>query len=644
MPTAPTPVTTAPTVPDRANRSTFANDATNYATWEKDHLVPEINALAENVYDNAGEAAASATTATTKATEASASAASAAAAANVSKWVSGQNYTEGTNVWSPTDFQTYRRTVTGAGTTDPSQDTTNWERITSTKSALIKVTPASAAGAVTLNRQLGNLFALTLTENITAVTVENIPAAADEMIVTLAYSGPYTLTRPSSWNTGGVNAFQAFTPYDGLGDILRLVTQDTGAGMTIMEHQRGVPVSATPMRFWVSNLSGTTGLADDYSGVVVDSAGAIYTVQPGTVSPGLVKRGRDASVSWQKKIGNVQHFQAKALPAGGVVMRGYYTGFQRTGLLKLAAGGTFQAFAKAGAYTTTPSNQNNFPGMLHVTADAVYVAELLQNGTWQTGVSAVLYKLDLALALQWKSGVYQAAGHCLGCPAVTADAAGNVYFGFSHSENSGHTLQKYSAAGVKQWGYRFTGGSTNPGIVGIFVDATTNRAMTVLHESGYNVAWSLGTPGTCDWYRSGIASGETVVCAKQVGDTVWCATQGGYVFGQKFDGSVVNGFRITRSGLTLKALDRDQWGNWFFVFTDGAAQEVVVVPWDVANYYGTYAGTYTLAAYVPGGSLTTPGGALSAEVTTTATPAQTFTADGDPTAATAYTYTKTSVL
>lgn len=58
---------------------------------------------------------------------ASGSAASAAAAANVTKWISGTNYAEGSNVWSPIDFLTYRRKTNGAGTTDPSADTANWE-------------------------------------------------------------------------------------------------------------------------------------------------------------------------------------------------------------------------------------------------------------------------------------------------------------------------------------------------------------------------------------------------------------------------------------------------------------------------------------------------------------------------------------
>lgn len=47
---------------------------------------------------------------------------------NVTKWISGTTYAIGDVTWSPADFQAYRRKTAGAGTTDPSADTTNWQR------------------------------------------------------------------------------------------------------------------------------------------------------------------------------------------------------------------------------------------------------------------------------------------------------------------------------------------------------------------------------------------------------------------------------------------------------------------------------------------------------------------------------------
>lgn len=50
------------------------------------------------------------------------------ASANQTKWISGTTYAIGDEVWSPTDFQAYRRKTAGAGTTDPSADSTSWQR------------------------------------------------------------------------------------------------------------------------------------------------------------------------------------------------------------------------------------------------------------------------------------------------------------------------------------------------------------------------------------------------------------------------------------------------------------------------------------------------------------------------------------
>ena len=100
-------------------------------------FVTQANSLATTINTNTTTATTAATTATTKATEAATSAAEAAislssatATVGVTKWISGTTYAEGNNVWSPIDFQTYRRKSGGAGATDPSLDTANWELLT----------------------------------------------------------------------------------------------------------------------------------------------------------------------------------------------------------------------------------------------------------------------------------------------------------------------------------------------------------------------------------------------------------------------------------------------------------------------------------------------------------------------------------
>jgi hypothetical protein len=60
---------------------------------------------------------------------AAASATAAANASNASVWVSGTTYALGDVVYSPVDYQSYRRIIAGAGATDPSSDGTNWTKI-----------------------------------------------------------------------------------------------------------------------------------------------------------------------------------------------------------------------------------------------------------------------------------------------------------------------------------------------------------------------------------------------------------------------------------------------------------------------------------------------------------------------------------
>lgn len=53
------------------------------------------------------------------------------AAVNMTKWISGTTYAIGDVTWSPITFYAYRRKTAGAGTTDPSDDATNWISIAS---------------------------------------------------------------------------------------------------------------------------------------------------------------------------------------------------------------------------------------------------------------------------------------------------------------------------------------------------------------------------------------------------------------------------------------------------------------------------------------------------------------------------------
>lgn len=130
--TTPPAVSALPDAPSRADPANFATRADTFLgalqTWAS-----QLVALATNVYNNAVETFTNATSASSSASSATASATAAANSANASAtataaavWVSGTTYAYGVCVWSPMTCLVYRRKVAGAGTTDPSQDATNW--------------------------------------------------------------------------------------------------------------------------------------------------------------------------------------------------------------------------------------------------------------------------------------------------------------------------------------------------------------------------------------------------------------------------------------------------------------------------------------------------------------------------------------
>lgn len=131
-----TTITALPTAPSRADTANFATRAdawitqfTNITTGEINTVAGEVNANAASAASQVALAAAQVTVAAAQATSAANSAtaaASSAAAAGAIAWVSGTTYAIGDARFSLINFQTYRRTTAGAGTTDPSLDSANW--------------------------------------------------------------------------------------------------------------------------------------------------------------------------------------------------------------------------------------------------------------------------------------------------------------------------------------------------------------------------------------------------------------------------------------------------------------------------------------------------------------------------------------
>lgn len=149
-------ITALPDIPSRSDPSTFSTKADAFL-GALPTFVTEANALQTDV--NAKQKAAAVSAAAALASEADAEAAAALAALTVAaaKWVPGTTYAIGNVVWSPSNYLSYRRKTNGAGTTDPSSDTTNWAALlpfsgntkalagTDTASAM---TPADTAAAV----------------------------------------------------------------------------------------------------------------------------------------------------------------------------------------------------------------------------------------------------------------------------------------------------------------------------------------------------------------------------------------------------------------------------------------------------------------------------------------------------------------
>jgi len=115
-------ISALPTPPSRQDPTNF-NDRADAFLGALPQFQSEANTLQTDVNAKQGLAA-------TSATNAAASELAAANTAGATIWVSGTTYAVGANRFSPINYRTYRRKTAGAGTTDPSTDTTNWQLLT----------------------------------------------------------------------------------------------------------------------------------------------------------------------------------------------------------------------------------------------------------------------------------------------------------------------------------------------------------------------------------------------------------------------------------------------------------------------------------------------------------------------------------
>ena len=170
----------APSLPlaDPADRATFTARKLEHLRWEREDLAPDVLAIAQASYDNALDAQGSATSASASAASASANTALAALYAGAIAWVSGTTYAIGDRRTSPANGLVYRRITSGAGTTDPSADTTNW--------AIVQVTPPVVIVSGTTQTAVAGTHYVLTNVALSTLTLPASPASGDRVWITVA--------------------------------------------------------------------------------------------------------------------------------------------------------------------------------------------------------------------------------------------------------------------------------------------------------------------------------------------------------------------------------------------------------------------------------------------------------------------------
>lgn len=219
-------ITALPTPPSRSDPANFA-DRGDAFLGALPTFVTEANALATATNQNEINAELAEVNAEAAQTAAEAAAAAAVATANVTLWVSGTTYAIGANVYSPIDFKTYRRKTSGAGTTDPSADSTNWALIASggdvtlttaqtltnktisyadnTLTGVVGITAAQTLTNKTLTSPVVNTPTLTGSKETRAASSANNLDLATANYFTHTVSGATTFTVSNVASTGSVN-------------------------------------------------------------------------------------------------------------------------------------------------------------------------------------------------------------------------------------------------------------------------------------------------------------------------------------------------------------------------------------------------------------------------------------------------------
>ena len=174
---APTPAPSLTTPPTTTDPSSFDTRADAFVLSLQANTTG-MNGLAANVFANATDAAATSAISATQAANAAASASQAAASANAVAWNAPTNYVVGANVFSPSNFLTYRRRVAGVSATDPALDAVNWALL------LIGAFPVQVVVAATV-ACVPNVHYVLTNAAATVATFPASPALGDTVVISV---------------------------------------------------------------------------------------------------------------------------------------------------------------------------------------------------------------------------------------------------------------------------------------------------------------------------------------------------------------------------------------------------------------------------------------------------------------------------
>ena len=139
------PISALPASPSRQDPANFADEADAFL-GALPTFQGETNTAGTYIDGKAAQVETDSAAAVTAAATASAASTAAQQAANAALWVTGTAYTVGNNVFSPSNYKTYRSKSNFTSTTDPVSDSTNWLLIASTALPLTGGTLTGALG------------------------------------------------------------------------------------------------------------------------------------------------------------------------------------------------------------------------------------------------------------------------------------------------------------------------------------------------------------------------------------------------------------------------------------------------------------------------------------------------------------------